>query len=457
MIARLAVIVEPRPRRWVFEMLDALNRCGIEAWTTEHPPSGVRALDLRAAASRARAPMAAGWHLEIGTERGGIPAFEEAALGEESVCVSLVVHERRGAFRVRYGLFPYASRYSRTLQRIVRQCAQWIKEELLESAPADACEPWTPRLPKAPARPLERAMFFLHEGVRIVRHVFRYAFEESRWDVAVTSGAIDEFLRDPHAAWLHWVARDDREFLADPFVLRSDDGSTRLLCETFDGTTTSIVSINLDDRFGPRVPVFSNAGPMSYPFVFEVGEQTWLAPEQHASRAVSAYHLNGKVEPLEAPLHEGLAAVDPTIVAHDGRWWLFCTDQDDAPNYALRIFWALDPRGPWHPHARNPAKIDIGGARPAGNFFTRDGTLYRPAQDCRGRYGRAIVVQRIDVLTPERFEETTVARVEAHMLRRKGAIGVHTLSHGHGWIALDAQFTRWSVRKPLRLLRGGNA
>jgi hypothetical protein len=99
-------------------------------------------------------------------------------------------------------------------------------------------------------------------------------------------------------------------------------------------------------------------------------------------------------------------------------------------------------------------KIDIAGARPAGNFFMRDGLLHRPAQDCTERYGHAITIQRIDVLTPEAFAETCVARIDASVARRKGAIGVHTLSHGHGWVALDAQFARWSLSKPLQILRG---
>lgn len=453
MIARLAVIVEPRPQRWVWEMLEALRRCDVEVWTTRRPPTGIRTLDLRTAHSRGRAPAAAGWHLEIGGERGGVAAFDEAASNGESVSVLLVAHGESRTAIVRQGLFPYASRYGRTMSRITAQCARWIQQELLAPAMLENAQPWSRPRVHARLTLRERAAFVFAEASRMAVHAVRYAFEESRWDIAVTKGAIEEFLRDPKAAWLHWVARDDREFLADPFVMRADDGGTRLLCETFDGAAATIVSIDLDDRFGPRTPLLPEGGPASYPFVFEVDGQTWMAPERHATRTVSAYHLNGKVVPLPDPLHQGFAAVDPTIVKHDGLWWLFCTDQDDAPNYALRIFWANDPRGPWHGHARNPVKIDIGGARPAGNFFVRDGALYRPAQDCRGRYGRAIVIQRIDVLTTDDFAETTVGRVEAEMLRRKGAVGVHTLSHGHGWIALDAQFTRWSWRKPWRLLR----
>ena len=67
--------------------------------------------------------------------------------------------------------------------------------------------------------------------------------------------------------------------------------------------------------------------------------------------------------------------------------------------------------GPWRPHAGNPVKRDIGSSRPAGTPFVHEGRLYRPAQDCTGCYGAAIVVNRVRALDPERFAEEPVARI----------------------------------------------
>ncbi len=38
-----------------------------------------------------------------------------------------------------------------------------------------------------------------------------------------------------------------------------------------------------------------------------------------------------------------------------------------------------------------------------------DGALYRPAQDCSVTYGGAVVINRIDRLTPEEFSEQPVS------------------------------------------------
>lgn len=238
---------------------------------------------------------------------------------------------------------------------------------------------------------------------------------------------------------------------ADPFLAERSDGRPQLLCETLNGITPGIVAIDLDNRFGERTPILEGNGPASYPYVFDVDGESWLIPESAARCRLDAYRLAGSETDLAELMLDGVAAVDPTIVEYAGRWWLFCTDHRRGPNYALRIYWSEHPRGPWHAHANNPVKIDIAGARPGGTPFVRNGTLYRPAQDCTARYGHAIAIQRIDVLTPERFRESRVAKIDAAMLNRKGAIGVHTLSFGHDWVAVDAQFVRWSLRKPLHL------
>jgi len=101
---------------------------------------------------------------------------------------------------------------------------------------------------------------------------------------------------------------------------------------------------------------------------------------------------------------DGFGGIDPTVVRHDGRWWMFCTNPD-APNHELHAFHAQRLAGPWIAHARNPVKVDVRSARPAGTPFYAAGALHRPAQDCGGGYGRRVVINRVDALTPTEFDE----------------------------------------------------
>ena len=74
---------------------------------------------------------------------------------------------------------------------------------------------------------------------------------------------------------------------------------------------------------------------------------------------------------------------------------LFCTNLDEGYHSHLYIFYADELLGPWRPHSKNPVKIDVRSAGPAGPFFWYEGALYRPTQDCSRLYGGCINITRI--------------------------------------------------------------
>ena len=57
--------------------------------------------------------------------------------------------------------------------------------------------------------------------------------------------------------------------------------------------------------------------------------------------------------------------------------------------------------------------IDDRTARPAGNFVSRDGKLYRPVQDCRRTYGAALNLMRVTRLDREGFAQQSEGTVTA--------------------------------------------
>jgi hypothetical protein len=75
------------------------------------------------------------------------------------------------------------------------------------------------------------------------------------------------------------------------------------------------------------------------------------------------------------------------------------------------------------PHPSNPIVSDVRRARPAGRIFLRDGKLIRPAQDSSRRYGGAIVLNEIEVLTETDYREKAVGRIEPNWRRR--TVGTH--------------------------------
>jgi hypothetical protein len=140
--------------------------------------------------------------------------------------------------------------------------------------------------------------------------------------------------------------------------------------------------------------------------------------------------------------------VDGTVFALGGLYWLLGTRADDNYNARLFAWYAETPFGPWTAHACNPIKVDIAGARSAGTPFMFNGSLIRPAQDCSRTYGGAVVLNRIIELSPTRFAEEPIGRIEPDP-RSFYSDGVHTLCVSDGLILVDGKYRRRHWLAPL--------
>jgi hypothetical protein len=139
-----------------------------------------------------------------------------------------------------------------------------------------------------------------------------------------------------------------------------------------------------------------------------------------------------------ATLLPGMPILDASVIEHAGMWWMFATRNDRGGDQSLHIWHAPDLFGPWIPHSGNPVKTDARSARPGGTPFVFEGRLYRPSQDDSVVYGRRLVLNRVDVLTPRAFVERPVATIEPPQgslypdgLHTVSAVGAYTLVDGN--------------------------
>jgi hypothetical protein len=274
----------------------------------------------------------------------------------------------------------------------------------------------------------------------LVRRLYRLCWHSPHWRVGwrrVEGPDVIDLQAHPPGGW-HNLADDGRRFYADPFPIERA-GTMTLFVEDFAHRLgkgiISAVAFGPDGPVGTPEPVLELPCHLSYPFVFERDGETWMVPETSGAETVELYRATrfpgGWVK--EATLVSGVVASDATLVEHGGRWWMFATVRDDGGAFSdtLHLWSAPDFRGPWAPHARNPVLIDIASARPAGRMVARDGTLWRPVQDCRAGYGAALGLARVLRLDDDGYEQETVTTLGAGPLwpgRR-----LHTLNRA-GWL-----------------------
>jgi hypothetical protein len=240
------------------------------------------------------------------------------------------------------------------------------------------------------------------------------------------------------ADWQRLEAAPDED-LADPFLLEHE-GKTYVFCERMEAGATrgTIACVRLDGSTRP-VTVLAPGYHVSYPFVFARGGEIYMIPESLENETIDLYRAVRFPSQwtLEARLLDGVRAVDATLLEHAGRLWLFVNlaEPGAAVDDELHLYTATELAGPWMPHRENPVVADVGRARPAGSIFCRDGELIRPAQDCSRGYGRAVVLNRIDVLSLEEYRETPVARIEPTWA--PGLVGTHTYNATAGVEVVD--------------------
>ncbi len=238
-------------------------------------------------------------------------------------------------------------------------------------------------------------------------------------------------------------------FWADPHVLHRDGNYFIFIEELLYGTGKGHVSVIVMDEKGnhaPPVRVLEKPYHLSYPFVFEWENETYMIPETSENRTVELYRCVRFPDQWEFRMHlmENVDAVDATLFRWEGKWWLFANmvEQKGASSWdELFLFHSesLLSRD-WKPHPLNPVVSDMKSARPAGRIFLQNGGIYRPSQDCSGHYGRGFNLCEITALSETDYREKVVASVKPDW--DKNIVSVHHFTREKNLTVIDAQIVR---------------
>ena len=308
----------------------------------------------------------------------------------------------------------------------------------LDGIPGVSAKPWR----RAPPNFLRTVWGLLRLYSRYLAAKLMQPFQFDQWQIGYRTGGdrLDQ-------KGLQRLAPSHKGFWADPFVAEKDGHKfiffEEYLQETSRGHIAAI-EIHPDGQVGEPVNVLMRDYHLSYPFLFEYDDALYMVPESERSGRVEVFRCQQFPQRWEphAVLLDGIRAFDPTLIEHDGKWWMFVTIQHDgnSPNDELHLFYAASPFDEWIPHPLNPVRLDVRAARPAGAVFRDKGKLFRPAQDCSGRYGRAISIQEVRCMTPEKYEEVESRRISADWAA--GAHATHTINQASGVTVYDCEVKR---------------
>jgi hypothetical protein len=275
---------------------------------------------------------------------------------------------------------------------------------------------------------------------RILRKIIKLFFFE-QWIILLSSGG---------KRWRDFspVFPPKDRIWADPFLWEQDGKFFVFYEEQFLSTLRgriSCMALNEAMQIESNFPVLERPYHLSYPFLFEYNSQLYMLPESKESRQIELYRCRRFPHEwdFEQVLMANVDAVDSTLLAFDGKWWLFTTlpSANGSSWEELHLFFADSPLSTaWTPHPQNPIVQDVHNARSAGRIFTSEGQLIRPAQDCSVLYGYATNFNRILKLDETQYAETRVAAFRPQFFSKYYA--THTWNESGKLRVIDAQMWR---------------
>lgn len=264
--------------------------------------------------------------------------------------------------------------------------------------------------------PSKKPAAYVLRGVAgsIAREIYRLCCHAPHWHVGWRYTDDAGVWRTGDLTGPRWqvIADPGSRFFADPVPVNWQ-GRTFVFFEDLDHRvgkgTISAIEFDGTGPVGEVIPVLEEPWHLSYPFLIEHDGDLWMIPESTAHNDVPLYKCVRFPDKWErhSTLLSGLELADATITRHNGMNYMIGAWRDGRAGYSdiLAIFHSEHLFGPWLPHASNPVMMDRATTRPAGNFVTIDGKLWRPVQDCTHGYGAALGLAEIVELTPTTYQQ----------------------------------------------------
>lgn len=217
-------------------------------------------------------------------------------------------------------------------------------------------------------------------------------------------------------------------YYADPFFSEEPPG---ILVEALDRRTGIGELVLIEGEKQRRIS--EGRRHYSYPSTLRKDGRQLILPETSQWSPTRLYELDGErlvdVGPLKV-VGDPLVA-DPTMIEHEGRFYLFGSPSAQGVN-VLTLWTAasLDDLFELHPHS--PLRISPQGGRMAGALLRLDGRLIRFGQNFERFYGDGIVAFEVEELTPTTYCERMIGPI-----RFSDRIGPHTLNVREGELVFD--------------------
>ena len=230
----------------------------------------------------------------------------------------------------------------------------------------------------------------------------------------------------------------DRWF-ADPFILDVKDNKLFLLVEEWirkeNKSRITKLTINLEDfSLESTIPVLEMEKVLSFPAIYQKNGKVYIYPEMSENGVSKLFEYDTEHNRcISSEILSQRKVIDSVMTDLFGETLLFGTETPECNGKRLNVYRKNIDGFELSDQIHFSENI----ARMAGNFFTYEGDIFRPAQDCNKTYGNGVVIQRCN-LQNGKLRVNNVFRL--YSTDEKYRFGFHTFNMYNGVIIGDALY-----------------
>ena len=243
------------------------------------------------------------------------------------------------------------------------------------------------------------------------------------------------------------------KWIADPFLVEND-GQTYLFVEYYieKKKKASIAYY----RFEKDEPIFGSViidepYHLSYPCYFEMNNKKYILPESSAGNVLSLYECDSFPDSWhkKCDLIKGQKVVDSTVFKDEsGTIHVFSYKKQGAffnlDHYILNNDYSLSFIDSMQ------FKDNVG--RPAGLFFYKGNSLYRPAQNCKRVYGESLLFYKVLLSENSFTEELTESEITIDSILVDGKYDrIHTFCSTNQFEVVDLFKEKFDLFRSIKI------
>ena len=276
-----------------------------------------------------------------------------------------------------------------------------------------------------------------------------------RWNIGFINNSLQSVI-DGEPISVRWMNHNIKNsWCADPFILRSDDNEIIVLCEEFYKPTSlgRISRLSIDRKsmnLNSLDVILELDTHLSFPNIQRIDGRVYIYPENGKSGKLTRYLYNDETKSctFDSILVDD-ALADSSIYEDKDKVYLFATPSSNGNGNVLRIYEKDSNSNSFSHFIEYTFNERI--ARMAGAFFSYNGKVYRPTQECNVQYGHAVTLQEV-IFHNDQWEFKEVRRL--YSVNPKLNVGMHTFNVYENFIVTDALgFDRQWIRKILRFFK----